>query len=172
MGLSLRSPPMQRSRSTSAAKSRPACARSSCCTRITAGVEFPRARLGGNAMKIVVYGPERRTGALRDGMIVDLCGAYAKYAWEKDGDPRAVALAEALVPADLARFIDGGSRPLDSVQKAVEYLIHEAQDQRDRRGAMLVPPVSETRNGAAPVALDLRLMDQVFNRLLDTVEGA
>ncbi len=96
-------------------------------------------------MKIVVYGPERRTGALRDGMIVDLCGAYAKYAWEKDGDPRAVALAEALVPADLARFIDGGSRTLDTAEKAVEHLVHEAQDRRDRRGALLVHPLSETR---------------------------
>src|SRR5258708_32406297 len=96
-------------------------------------------------MKIVVYGPERRTGALRDGMIVDLCGAYAKYAWEKDGEPRAVALAEALVPADLARFIDGGGRALDSAEKAVEYLVRDAQDLRDRRRALLVHPLSETR---------------------------
>jgi len=44
-------------------------------------------------VKIVVYGPERRTGALCDGTIVDLCGAFAKYAWEKEGDPRAMALA-------------------------------------------------------------------------------
>ena len=37
-------------------------------------------------MKIVVFGPGRRTGALRDGMVVDLCGAFAKYAAEKPGD--------------------------------------------------------------------------------------
>jgi len=28
-------------------------------------------------MKIVVFGPERRTGALHDGQVVDLCGAFA-----------------------------------------------------------------------------------------------
>ena len=34
-------------------------------------------------MKIVVYGPERRTGALRDNSVVDLSYAFAKYAHEK-----------------------------------------------------------------------------------------
>ncbi|MGE5271414.1 MAG: fumarylacetoacetate hydrolase family protein [Thiohalocapsa sp.] len=96
-------------------------------------------------MKIVVFGPERRVGALHDGMIVDLCGAYAKYVWEKHGDPRAMALAEALVPADLARFIDGGARTLDSAAQALDYLIGQAHDQRDRRGALLVHPMAETR---------------------------
>ena len=28
-------------------------------------------------MKIVVYGPDRRTGVLRDGSVVDLCNAFA-----------------------------------------------------------------------------------------------
>ncbi len=96
-------------------------------------------------MKIVVFGPERRVGALRDGVIVDLCGAFAKYAWEKNGDPRAMALAEALVPADLARFIDGGPRTLDSAEQAIEYLLREAHDRRDRRGSMLVHSLAETR---------------------------
>jgi acylpyruvate hydrolase len=100
---------------------------------------------GGKPMKIVVYGPERRVGALRDGTIVDLCGAFAKYAWEKNGDPRAMALAEALVPADLARFIEGGPRTLDNAEQAIEYLLREANDHRDRRGSLLVHPLSETR---------------------------
>jgi hypothetical protein len=34
-------------------------------------------------MKIVVYGPDRRTGALRDGSVVDLSGAFAKFAAER-----------------------------------------------------------------------------------------
>ena len=61
-------------------------------------------------MKIVVFGPGRRTGALRDGMVVDLCGAFAKYAAEKMAEAHPVALAQTLVPADLARFIEGGAR--------------------------------------------------------------
>lgn len=96
-------------------------------------------------MKIVVFGPHRRTGAMRDGMIVDLSAAFAKYAGEKLGEPRPVALADALVPADLARFIEGGRRSLDNAGKALDYLFGEAEDQRDRRGMAVAHPAAETR---------------------------
>jgi len=65
-------------------------------------------------MKIVVYGPDRRTGVLRDGSVVDLSGAFAKYAAEKNGEPHPIELAEALVPSDLARLIEAGPRAVDS----------------------------------------------------------
>ena len=42
-------------------------------------------------MKIVVFGPGRRTGALRDDMVVDLSGAFGKYAYEKLGEAHPVA---------------------------------------------------------------------------------
>ena len=47
-------------------------------------------------MKIVVYGPDRRTGVLRDGSVVDLSGAFAKYAAEKNGEPHPIAMEMAL----------------------------------------------------------------------------
>src|SRR5689334_4296214 len=100
---------------------------------------------GRKAMKIVVFGPGRRTGALRDGAVVDLSGAFAKYAAEKLDEAHPVALAGSLVPWDLARFIEGGARTLENAQKAIDYLFDEAQDQRDRRGAPLVHPAGETR---------------------------
>ena len=84
-------------------------------------------------MKIVVYGPERRTGALHDGHVVDLCGAFGKYACERLDEPRPVSLAETLVPSDLARFIEGGPRALDNARKAIEYLFNQALNHRDRR---------------------------------------
>jgi acylpyruvate hydrolase len=96
-------------------------------------------------MKIVVYGPGRRTGALRDGMVVDLSGAFAKYAAEKLGAAHPMALAGALVPWDLARFIEGGERTLENAEKALQYLFGEAHNQRDRRGGALVHPAGETR---------------------------
>lgn len=85
-------------------------------------------------MKIVVFGPGRRTGALRDGMVVDLSGAFAKYAAEKLGEAHPVALAGTLVPWDLARSIEGGARTLENAETALRYLFGEAQDRRDRRG--------------------------------------
>jgi 2-keto-4-pentenoate hydratase/2-oxohepta-3-ene-1,7-dioic acid hydratase in catechol pathway len=89
-------------------------------------------------MKVVVFGPRRRTGALRDGMVVDLSGAFAKYAREKTGEPHPEELAEALVPSDLARFIEGGPRALEHAEKALDYLFGQAQDRRDPRGAAIV----------------------------------
>jgi 2-keto-4-pentenoate hydratase/2-oxohepta-3-ene-1,7-dioic acid hydratase in catechol pathway len=96
-------------------------------------------------MKIVVFGPNRRTGALRDGMVIDLCGAFAKYAAEKTGEQHAMTMAETLVPSDLARFIWGGGRTLENAEKALDYLMNEAQDRRDRRGGVLAFPLAETR---------------------------
>jgi hypothetical protein len=93
-----------------------------------------------NAVKIVVFGPGRRTGALRDGMVVDLCGAFAKYAAEKLGEAHPMALAHTRVPSELTRFIEGGPRTLEDARKALDYLFGEAADRRDRRGSVLVHP--------------------------------
>jgi len=96
-------------------------------------------------MKIVVYGPDRRTGVLRDGSVVDLCNAFAKYAAEKNGEPHPIELAEALVPADLARLIEAGPRALDNAAEALDYLFGQAHDQKDPRGAALVYPAAAVR---------------------------
>ena len=45
-------------------------------------------------MKIVVFGPDKRTGALHDGNIVDLCYACAKRLHERVGEPRPLEMAE------------------------------------------------------------------------------
>jgi 2-keto-4-pentenoate hydratase/2-oxohepta-3-ene-1,7-dioic acid hydratase in catechol pathway len=96
-------------------------------------------------MKIVVFGPDRRTGVLRDGTVVDISRAFAKYLAEKQGEPHPIALAEAQVPSDLARLIEGGPRALERADTALEYLVREAQDQRDPRGAPVVCPAADTR---------------------------
>ena len=77
-------------------------------------------------MKIVVYGPQKRTGALRDGSVVDLSGAFAKYAAEQNNEPHAIELGEALVPSDLARLIEAGPRALDNAQQSLDYLFGRA----------------------------------------------
>jgi len=89
-------------------------------------------------MKIVVYGPDKRTGALQDGKVVDLSYAYAKYLYERRAAPRALELAEALVPSDLARLIEGGPAALEHAQTALDYLFKEAQDHKDPRGESVV----------------------------------
>lgn len=96
-------------------------------------------------MKIVVFGPDKRTGALHDGAIVDLSRACAKYLHERQGEPNPLVMAEALVPSNLARLIEGGARALEEAQKALDYLFGAAQDRSGPRGERLVHPAGETR---------------------------
>jgi hypothetical protein len=56
-------------------------------------------------MKIVVFGPDKRVGALRGEEIVDLSLAYAKLLKERQGESQPTLLASALVPSDLPIFI-------------------------------------------------------------------
>ena len=69
-------------------------------------------------MKIVVFGPHKRVGALRGELVVDLSLAFAKFLKERQNERHPTLLASALVPSDLARFIDGGSRTLENAQAA------------------------------------------------------
>src|SRR5579875_111253 len=105
----------------------------------------PHAAQGGlRPMKIVVFGPDNRTGAVCADTIVDLCRACAKYLHEREGEPHPREMAEVLVPADLARLIAGGSRALDYAQKALAYLSAQAQDQIGLDGHPLVHPAAAT----------------------------
>ena len=89
-------------------------------------------------MKIVVFGPAKRTGVLRDGEIVDISAAYAKYLRERDGERNAVSVAEALAPSDLGRFIEGGRRALDNAAKALDYLYGKAGERTGVAGEQLI----------------------------------
>src|SRR5215469_5265589 len=96
-------------------------------------------------MKIVVFGPHRRTGALQDGNVVDLNHACAKYLRERANEPSPREMAEALVPSDLAKLIEGGPRALENAQKALDYLSTQAQDRLGPLGEPVVHPLAEVR---------------------------
>jgi 2-keto-4-pentenoate hydratase/2-oxohepta-3-ene-1,7-dioic acid hydratase in catechol pathway len=96
-------------------------------------------------MKIVVFGPGRRTGALRDGNVVDLNYACAKYLRERANEPSPLEMAEALVPSDLARLIEGGPRAIENAEKALDHLFGQVQDKLGARGETLVHPASDVR---------------------------
>ena len=96
-------------------------------------------------MKIVVFGPEKRTGALYSGNVVDLSYACAKRLGEREGEPRPLEMAEALMPSNLARLIEGGPRALEHAQKALDYLFAQAQDKSGPRGETLIYPAADVR---------------------------
>jgi 2-keto-4-pentenoate hydratase/2-oxohepta-3-ene-1,7-dioic acid hydratase in catechol pathway len=96
-------------------------------------------------MKIVAFGPRQRTGALRDGNIVDLSYAYAKYLRERTNEPRPLEMAEVVVPSDLARLIEGGPRALEAAQTALDYVLGQTPDQLGPSGERLVRAPAEVR---------------------------
>jgi 2-keto-4-pentenoate hydratase/2-oxohepta-3-ene-1,7-dioic acid hydratase in catechol pathway len=96
-------------------------------------------------MKIVVFGPFKRTGAVCDGEIVDLSFTYAKYLRECTNEPCPLEMADAVAPANLARLIEGGKRALDAAQTALDYLFSNAQDRSGPRGERLVYPLGDVR---------------------------
>jgi acylpyruvate hydrolase len=94
-------------------------------------------------VKVVVFGPERRTGALRDdSLVVDLSYACAKYLRERHGERHAITMAAALVPPDLARFIEGGPRALEHAHNALGHF-DKAATQLGPRGEKIVHALGE-----------------------------
>src|SRR5262245_29266529 len=96
-------------------------------------------------MKIVVFGPFKRTGVLRDETVVDLSYAYAKYLRERTNEPNPLEMADVVVPSDLACLIESGSRTLAAVQISLDYLFGQAQDRLGPRGETLVHRAAEVR---------------------------
>ena len=96
-------------------------------------------------MKIVVFGPFKRTGVLHDEAVVDLSYAYAKYLRERTKEPRPLEMADIVVPSELACLIEGGSRALDAVQTSLDYLFGQAQDKLGPRGETLIHRTAEVR---------------------------
>jgi 2-keto-4-pentenoate hydratase/2-oxohepta-3-ene-1,7-dioic acid hydratase in catechol pathway len=93
-------------------------------------------------VKLVVYGPQRRVGALVGDRVVDINRAYAKYLAEKQGEARAAALADATVSANLADLIAGGARAIEGIQQAVDHIGSGADDQKGVGGTTLARPAS------------------------------
>jgi 2-keto-4-pentenoate hydratase/2-oxohepta-3-ene-1,7-dioic acid hydratase in catechol pathway len=72
-------------------------------------------------MKIVVFGPEQRTGALEGEKLIDLNRAFASYLREQRGDANAEEHANTRVPSRLEAFIAGGQAAIDDAQRAIEH---------------------------------------------------
>jgi acylpyruvate hydrolase len=108
-------------------------------------------------MKLVVYGPQRRLGVVRDDRVIDASGAFAKYAAEVMGDRLPYEVAAATVPDELGRFIEAGERALEGASRAVEYIARQAADHHGARGETLVELLSAVKLHA-PYARRARIM--------------
>ncbi|HEX7227933.1 MAG TPA: fumarylacetoacetate hydrolase family protein, partial [Candidatus Binatia bacterium] len=72
-------------------------------------------------MKIVIFGPERRLGALIDDRVIDLNHGFARYLQER-GDRSPNEQAAERLPADLKSFIEGGAVALENAQRVINHL--------------------------------------------------
>ena len=97
-------------------------------------------------VKIVVFGPDGRVGAItNDECVVDLSLAYAKLLSERDGVGDALALATAKVPPELAVFIERGTAALDAASTAMEHLFNQAANKLGPRGETIVHRLQDVR---------------------------
>ena len=78
-------------------------------------------------MKFVTFmvktlaGPAYRIGVLREGSIIDLHAAYASYLREVRNIWRWRELAQAIVPTDMLKFIEGGAMAEEAAQLGLDY---------------------------------------------------
>jgi 2-keto-4-pentenoate hydratase/2-oxohepta-3-ene-1,7-dioic acid hydratase in catechol pathway len=72
-------------------------------------------------MKIVLFGPERRVGALQDERVVDLSAAFVRLRRDR-GQTTAVGDTATLVPSDLRGFIAAGPAGLERAAEALEHV--------------------------------------------------
>ena len=70
-------------------------------------------------MKIVVFGPERRVGALVGEKVIDLNRGMARRLQEQ-GESRADDQAATLLPSRLLTFIESGAPALENAQQVIE----------------------------------------------------
>jgi acylpyruvate hydrolase len=106
---------------------------------------------------LVVYGPERKLGAVVEDQVVDLNPAYAKYLRETQDEPHPYLMAAAVVPAELGAFIESGPRAIEGAEAATEYLNTRAGDRVGLRGEALLQPLASVKLHA-PYANRCRIM--------------
>jgi 2-keto-4-pentenoate hydratase/2-oxohepta-3-ene-1,7-dioic acid hydratase in catechol pathway len=76
-------------------------------------------------MKFVVFGPDRRVGLISGDHVVDVNAASAAYLRRRQNEPLPDHMADALAPANLQAFIEGGSRTLEHAQQAADYVLSD-----------------------------------------------
>ena len=81
-------------------------------------------------MKIVIFGPERRLGALVGDCVIDLNRGFAEYLQERgDRNPNEQALDR--LPSDLKSFIEGGAIALENAQRMIDHFAGIGSDDGD-----------------------------------------
>ncbi len=115
-------------------------------------------------MKFVTFevktpvGPVQRIGVLRRQGVIDLHAAYAAYLRDVRGIYRWRELAEAIVPTDMLKFIEGGSMSMDAAHQALDHDERTGDRATNDNGARLFYQLDEVRM-LAPVPRPVSIRD-------------
>lgn len=115
-------------------------------------------------MKFVTFevktaiGPVQRIGVLKRQGIIDLHAAYASYLRDARGIYRWRELAEAIVPADMLKFIEGGAMSMDAARQALDHDERTGDRATNDSGSRTFYQLSEVRL-LAPVPRPLSVRD-------------
>ncbi len=115
-------------------------------------------------MKFVTFevntavGALQRIGVLREANIVDLHSAYASYLREARGVYGWRALAQAVVPPDMLKFIEGGPVSMDAARLALDHVEKRGGGQVTDRGERLLHDLHDVKL-LAPVPHPVSIRD-------------
>lgn len=89
------------------------------------------------ALRLVTYAydGETRIGAVHDGKVIDLNRAY-RALLQQQGDPRPVAMAEAIVPPRMVEFLEGEERSMNAAKEAVAFARKESASRMRAAGIL------------------------------------
>jgi acylpyruvate hydrolase len=105
-------------------------------------------------MRLVVFGPDRKLGAVEGEQVVDLNLAYAAHL-SATGERLPYEMAQATVPDELGAFIEAGDRGLEGAMRAVEFV--SRGNASGARGERLAEPLAAVKLHA-PYARRARIM--------------
>jgi len=103
-------------------------------------------------------GAVQRIGVLRETGIVDLHAAYAAYLREARGVYGWRALAQAVVPPDMLKFIEGGPVSMDAAHLALDYIEKRGSAQVTDHGEKLLHELRDAKL-LAPVPHPVSIRD-------------
>jgi 2-keto-4-pentenoate hydratase/2-oxohepta-3-ene-1,7-dioic acid hydratase in catechol pathway len=87
-------------------------------------------------MKIVIFGPEHRLGALAGDRVIDLNKGFARYLHDR-GDGNANQQAAQGLPAHLRSFIEGGAAALENAQQVIDHFAKIGSDDGDEQAKVV-----------------------------------
>ena len=105
-----------------------------------------------------MVGSVQRIGALHGQQIIDLHAVYASYLREVRGIYRWRQLSQAILPADMLKFIEGGEMAMEAAHLALDYLERIGNSAEGQGGERHVYQLSEVKL-MAPVPRPVSIRD-------------